>query len=178
MANVETREDILPKKDLPPKVDSDLNPANQPARRVTAETRIPMSSRNAKLAVPEIPGWHLHWAIGSKVNRMLKAGYDFVDQSEVDLNNFDLAGDAGTSGNTDLGSRVSVAAGADVDSGRLYLMKLPEEWWNEDCKRMEEANEKIAAGIRGGNIGDEGEDHKKHKYLKEGQKLFIPRDKR
>jgi hypothetical protein len=96
----------------------------------------------------------------------------------VDVNNFDLAGDPAASGNTDLGSRVSVSAGMDVDSGRLYLMKLRSEWWDEDCKKMEAANEKIAEGIRGGAIGGGGPGDHSRKYLKEGQELFIPASER
>ena len=83
-----------------------------------------MSVRDLKLAVPEIEGYHLHYAHEKRVNRMLRAGYEFVDFDEVEVTNLDLAGDRGASGNSDLGSRVSVSAGDSSDSGRLVLMKL------------------------------------------------------
>ena len=172
------RQDILPKNALPAKPTQVANTSNVQETRVDAKTRVSMSTKQAKLAVPNIPGFHLHWAVSRNVPRMRRAGYEFVNQDEVDINNFDIAGDPGMSGSSDLGSRISVAAGTDVDSGRLYLMKLPEAFWNEDCKKMEEANEAIAASIRGGNIGDSSADHQTHKYLKEGQKLFYPQNKR
>jgi len=156
----------------------EANPSVTPAKRVTDETRIPMSLRQQKLAVPDIEGYHLHYAVDNRVARMLRAGYEYVGYDEVDLTNVDLAGDRGASGNSDLGSRVSLPAGDSVESGRLVLMKIRNEWWNQDCERMEQENEKIAARIRGGNIGDSSADHVSHKYLKEGQELFIPRKKR
>lgn len=169
---------ILEKKASAPAPDLKVNPSVTPPTRVTEASRVPMSVRQQKLAVPDIPGYHLHYAMEKRVPAMLRAGYEFVSADEVDLTNLDIAGDRGTSGNTDLGSRVSISAGDSDDSGRLVLMKLRNEWWNQDCERMEQENEKIAARIRGGNIGDGSEDHSKHKYLKDGQELFIPRNKR
>lgn len=171
--------EVLPKSTAKaPEPNPKVNPANAPSPRVTEETRIPMSVRDLKLAVPDIPGYHLHYAHERRVPRMLRAGYEFVEHGEVELNNTDLAGDRSMSGNTDLGSRVSVSAGDAEDSGRLVLMKIRQEWWDKDCAKIEEENEKIAASIRGGNVGDSSADHQAHKYLKEGQELFIPRNKR
>lgn len=169
---------ILPKSQSAPANKPGVNPSVTPAKRVTEKTRIPMSTRTGRLAVPDLEGFHLHWAHASRVERMLKAGYEFVEVGEVEVNNMDLAGDMGASGNTDLGSRVSISAGTDVDSGRLYLMKIRQEWRDQDLERMEQANEVIAAGIRGGTIGANGPGDQSNKYLKRGQELFIPRNKR
>ena len=175
----EIMKEVLPKSTAPEQPKED-NPSVTPSKRVTEETRIPMSTRTLKLEVPELAGYHLHWAVDTRVARMLRAGYERVMADEVDLTNLDIAGDRGASGNADMGSGVSVAAGESVESGRLILMKLRNDWWDADCKRIEAENEKIAAGLRGGTIGMEGPGDQSNRYnkLKEGQELFIPRNKR
>lgn len=105
---------------------------------VTEQTRVPFSVPVARLAVPEIPGYHLHWFNGTpeRVQRAQQGGYVFVEEHEVHLNNRLLGGDTAESGNTDMGSRVSVVSGGEVDGtgqpARMYLMKIKEEWWQAD----------------------------------------------
>jgi len=145
------------------------NPATTSAATLAAtrqeRQRIPMSVPNPKLAVPDVPGYHLHWMLGtpSRIAQAMKAGYEFVDPDEVDVVNTGLADDASSSGNTDLGTRVSVVAGSGTDSNgqeeRLYLMKIPQEWWETDQKQLEDKNEGIAAAIRGGTAGRDGNPH-------------------
>ena len=67
------------------------NPANAPQTRVTEATRIPMSLPELKLAVVDIPGYHLHWFRGARVPRALQAGYEYVDSSEVSIQRTGLA---------------------------------------------------------------------------------------
>lgn len=162
------------------------NPANAPQRSVTEKTRIPMNLPSSKLAVPEIPGYYLYWFLGQNVPRALKAGYEFVDESEADMVNSGLADDAAKSGNTDLGTRVSIVAGGVVEGSsepqRLYLMKLRQEWRDQDVQASEQVNERIAATIRGGQAmpgsqsqtGETPADQLQ-RYLKKGQDLFIPK---
>lgn len=141
------------------------NPANEPKKFVIPADFQPMSLPKEKLSVPEIPGYHLHWFRGSpdRIARARQAYYEFVDEHEVGLNNFDLGGDAGKSGNTDLGSRVSVVAGDDIDGSgqpsRLYLMKCRQELFDESQRLLAERNESVATALRGGLIGagQEGE---------------------
>lgn len=131
------------------------NPSVVAATRKEAPERIPMSLPQLKLAVPDIPGYHLHWMAGNpaRIQQAIRAGYEFVDPAEVDVTNTGLADSASASGNTDLGSRVSVSAGSLVgDDGqgeRLYLMKLKQEWWEADQLKAEDRNERIAAALRG-----------------------------
>ena len=131
-----------------------VNPANAPVKAKEERKRIPMSLPQQKLATPDIPGYHQHWFLGARVKRALAAGYEFVDPDEVDVTNTGLADDASKSGNSDLGSRVSVLAGdmlgEDGSEQRLYLMKIKQEWWDEDQKILAERNEQIASTIRGG----------------------------
>lgn len=162
------------------------NPANAPQRRVTEATRIPMSLPQTKLAVPEIPGYYLYWFLGQNVPRALKAGYEFVDESEAMLVNTGLADDVSKQGNSDMGTRVSAVAGGLIEGTaepqRLYLMKLRQEWRDKDVQLLEQANERIAQALRGGQViagqasapGETAEDKLK-RYLKKGQDLFIPK---
>src|ERR1041385_7307743 len=125
----------------PEKVDSH-NPANSPEQRVermvTARNRVPMSVPHRTLEVPNIPGFYTHWVVSSagRIAQALRAGYTFVEQSELPGYEYNSAHVTGTEGNSDLGSRVSVVAGGyDDDSKqslRLYLMKLPDEFREAD----------------------------------------------
>lgn len=164
------------------------NPANVPQKAKVERQRIPMSMPLQKLAVPDIPGYHLHWMLGTpgRISQALRAGYEFVDGDDVDVTNTGLANDASSSGNSDLGSRISVLAG--LDSGetgeqRLYLMKLKEEYWQEDQKLVENRNEQIAAALRGGEDVAENPNGSDNRYIPDAQKktvaeLFTPKSRR
>lgn len=165
------------------------NPANVPQRRITEANRIPMSLPQTKLAVPELPGYFLYWFLGQNVSRAQRAGYEFVDEVEVELNNTGIGDDASRSGNSDLGTRVSIGAGGLVDGTtepqRLYLMKIRQEWRDKDVQALEEVNESIAAALRGGRTPsgaagapEETSKDKLQRYLKQGQDLFIPKKRR
>jgi len=148
--------------------------------------RTPMSLPTQRLEVPEIPGYHLHWMNGSKqrIAQALQAGYQFVNIDEVDASHASLGSAIGSIGSTDLGSRVSVSAGSGVDPDgsevRLYLMKIQEEFWNDDQKKLEERNEQIAAALRGGNSTETNPHGVENRYIPEGSRatmrnLFTPK---
>lgn len=115
------------------------NPAS-PTNEVSVETRKrrPFSKGDLKLSVPEIPGYHLHWFLGTpeRFARAEDAGYTFVTKEDIALSNHSLGSDVIQDGNTDMGTKVSRVAGGDLtESGqpaRLYLMKIKEEYWKED----------------------------------------------
>lgn len=163
------------------------NPANSPE---TADRgRIPMSLPQQKLQVPDIPGYHLHWMIGTqaRIAQAIKAGYEFVDPEEVNVVNTGLADSASASGNTDMGSRVSVLAGiglgTDGTAERLYLMKIKQEWWEADQKLLEDRNEQIAAALRSGRdtgMNPNGSDHRyiPDAHLKGVSDLFTRKPRR
>jgi len=138
------------------------NPSISPEKPLEARKRIPMSLPVQKLEVPEIPGFHLHWMRGTaaRLQQAERAGYVFVRPEEVALNNVSLGGDATKTGNSDMGTRVSVVAGDTDDSGnavRLYLMKQPVEYYLEDRKILQDRNDSIAdaltASYRQGTVG-------------------------
>lgn len=120
----------------------------------------PMSQVTLKLEVPERDGFHRHWFRGTpgRIAQALQAGYVHVDQKDVQVNNFDLGGDSNDSGTTDLGTRVSVISGEDVDPttgqpGRMYLMECPDHLYEYSQRILADINEGVAEGLRGGKIG-------------------------
>tara|TARA_R110000868_G_scaffold57147_1_gene176766 strand:+ start:970 stop:1452 length:483 start_codon:yes stop_codon:yes gene_type:complete len=141
--------------------------------------RIPMNVPVQKLEVPEIPGYRLYWFRGepSRLGRAEQAGYEYVDRGEIELNSTGLA-DSAADGNSDMGSRVSIAAGDMVGEDRqplrLVLMKIREEWALENDGILEDRNESIAAALRGGQIGSEKDrpDDRDARYV--GSQTKIP----
>ncbi len=140
------------------------NPSVAPGKPVAERKRIPMTLPQQRLAVPEIPGYHLHWMRGTseRLAQAQQAGYEFVAPEEVQLSDLSIGGDASKGGNDDMGSRVSrVAGGGDVDGGgnavRLYLMKQKMEYYLEDQKLLEDRNTSIADNLmqnfRTGQVG-------------------------
>lgn len=140
------------------------NPAAETAKTaVAARQRIPISTPQLKLQVPDIPGFHLYWFKGvpGRLAQAERAGYVFVTPNEVSLNDVSIGGDAKRSGNTDMGNQVSIVEGSEVDASgnavRLYLMKQPMEFFLEDRKIMQARNNSIAdtltANYKQGSVG-------------------------
>src|ERR1700754_1659714 len=135
------------------------NPTNSPsAAAPTAASppatrkRIPLSIPRRKLEVDPIPGYVLYWFLESNVNAALDAGYEFVGRDEVRLNQQNPANSADDSGNTDLGSQVSVLGNKTNEYGkpeRLKLMKIREEFWREDRKLLDDRNASVIEAIFG-----------------------------
>lgn len=164
-----------------------INPATAGATDGAARKRIPMSVPTRKLEAAEIPGYHLYWFYGTadQIQRATEGGYEFVDEREVRLNAASLGSNSAAGGNTDMGSRVSVLAGADIGHDgqpvRLILMKIKLEWYEEDQKILEKRNEQIAAALRGGLLGAEqdGVGDTQHRYVDRARTkipdLFTPK---
>ena len=139
-----------------------LNPANETGTQADSPAfqRVPMTSPTRKLEVPDLPGFKMYWfrSEPGRIQRALKAGYEFVKPEEVDINNFDLAGNLNNPGSTDMGDRVSVAAQDGVGENgqfmRLILMKIKIEWWTEDQEKYEaEKVDPVVASLGAGSIG-------------------------
>lgn len=133
------------------------NPATAPSKSAKVVGRIPMSVPSQKLTVPEIPGYHLHWMMGTveRLEQARRAGYEFVERGEVEVIETGLANDPSGDGNTDLGSQVSLVAGGLTTSGqpaRLVLMKLRQEYWDEDQKALEAKSDALVAALRAGKL--------------------------
>jgi hypothetical protein len=81
---------------------------------------------------------------------MLQAGYEFVDRGETNMVNLGLGADRSNSGNTDLGTRVSMVGSLQGPQGsmeRAYLMKLRQEWRDEDRAAIDERNAQVMKAI-------------------------------
>jgi len=138
-----------------------------------------------KLEVPERSGFHRHWFRGdvSRIERAKQAGYTHVLTNDVQVNNHDLGGDAKSSGNTDLGSQVSITSGGTTEDGqpeRMYLMECPDELFEYAQSILEARNESVAEALRGGTIGvqQEARGDAQHRYIKGSvPDLFNPRRK-
>lgn len=159
------------------------NPANLPEKQLPKRNRIPMSIPVQRLAVPEIPGYHLHWMRDEpqRIAQALRAGYEWVGQDEVDLNTFGVANGEEDPGHQDLGSRVSYVAGRNEQGGaqRLYLMKLPLELWEADQKVAGQRQEDIASQLRGDKGFNEAGGDTSNRYTRGEQRtnMFHPKRK-
>ena len=138
-----------------------LNPASKQEKSAAERKRIPMSVPVQRLEAPDIPGYHLHWFTGTpeRLQRALDGGYEFVNDREIKTNSVSLGGDSTISGNTDMGSRVSVVSGQEVGKDgqptRLVLMKIKQEWYEEDQKLVDERNQRVVDALTGGLLGAE-----------------------
>jgi hypothetical protein len=114
-----------------------------------------MSAVNRRLEVKSIPGYYLYWFKEENVPAALQAYYEPVMRHEVSLNANSPGITGGVGGNTDMGSGVSLIAGTSEGGQpvRLVLMKLPEEYHQEDMGRLEKRNVEIMQAI----FGDEAQ---------------------
>lgn len=114
--------------------------------------RVPMSEATQTLLVDALPGFHLHWFRESRVLRAKQAGYALVQPDEVFLNSTLIGAPRSLGGNTDLGSCVSVVGSVEGPMGmeRAVLMKIKEEWWQEDSAALAERNLRVMRDIFGG----------------------------
>jgi hypothetical protein len=124
--------------------------------------RIPMSVPQQRLEVQDVPGWRLYWFKEENVARAYcDAHWDFVTNEEVALNRISIAGHPERSGNTDLGSGVSIVAGTDQHGHpqRLILMKLPIELFKEDQAELMQRSVSRLSGVFEGEklFGEDGE---------------------
>lgn len=174
--------DVLPKQTVAPAPQTENPGEGKPA--VSQRRYIPMNVPVQRLQVPEMPGYHYHWFRGDRARLMRaeQAGYEYVDEQEVELNNLDIGGESAASGNTDMGTRVTVISGEqlgnDGQPGRLVLMKIKTELWQASEKILADHNEQIAEAIRGGQVGtgpNETPADKAQRYVKQTEHLFTRR---
>lgn len=156
-----------------PSLNEHSNPAN--AKGATRPPRIPMSAVNRRLEVKPIPGYYLYWFKEENVPAALQAYYEPVMRHEVTLNTNSpgITGDAG--GNTDMGSGVSLIAGTNEGGApvRLVLMKLPEEYHQEDMSNLEKRNVEIMQAI----FGDEAQVGMGGVRQERGELTYVDRER-
>jgi hypothetical protein len=93
-----------------------------------------MATARRRLEVAPMPGYYLYWFKEEHLDAAVRAYYEPVKRDEVSLNQVNVAGSAGQSGNTDMGSNVSLVCGTNEkgEPQRMHLMKLKEELHMED----------------------------------------------
>jgi len=154
--------------------------------KTTAEfRRIPVGAPVRKLEAPEIPGYRLYWFKGTeeRIQRAREGGYEFVSRKELRTNSVSLGSDTAADGSTDLGSGVSIVAGGELDNNnqpiRMVLMKIKQEWYNEDQFLAEERTGQVAAALRGGMLGAEADRDVSKRYVDKARtsipNLFTPK---
>jgi len=103
-----------------------------------------------KLAVyGEIPGYHLHIFndIPGRIDEALSAGYEFVRPDEIGG-----VANGVVSKNTALDDKVRFLVGEDGNGGGLYayLLKIKQEWFEEDQQSLQSRNDLVDQAIRSG----------------------------
>lgn len=104
----------------------------------------------------QIEGYHLYIFNDTpgRISSALDNGYEFVSPNEVGG-----VGENVVSRNTDLGDKVRLLVGqADGAPLYAYLMKIRQEWWDEDQLALQNKNNATDAAIKSGqNVkGDSG----------------------
>lgn len=117
----------------------------------TRRPRISMSEVQRRLEVPDLPGYRLYWFKDENVPKARDAYYEHVKDWEIAVAHNSIGSGEMVSGNTDLGSNVSIIAGQN-DAGqpvRLNLMKLPMQYYKEDQAKVEMRNAAMMEAIFG-----------------------------
>jgi hypothetical protein len=129
---------------------------NANERPTRERVRNVFNGTQAKLTVNnEIPGYKLHIFNDEpgRIQTAIDGGWEFVNPEEVGG-----VKDSVTSGNTDLGEKVRYLVGASEKGDGLYayLLKIKQEWWEEDQKELHKRNDRVDEAIRGGVNVKEG----------------------
>jgi len=124
----------------------------EPTKKERTRNRGAFNGTQGKLQVgKQIPGYHLHVFNDTpgRIQAATDAGYEFVDPEEVG----GVASNV-VSRNTDIGDKVRFLVGstADGEPQYAYLMKIRQEWWDEDQAELQKRNDKTDAAIRGGKM--------------------------
>jgi hypothetical protein len=116
-----------------------------------------------------IPGFHLHIFNDApgRIQQALDGGYVFVTPDEIGS-----VKDNVVSRNTDIGDKVRFLVGRSDDNQPLYayLMKIKQEWYEEDQNIMQDKNNLVDDAIRSGANAKDGKAFEGSYIPKEGIK--------
>jgi hypothetical protein len=121
----------------------------------TRKRRNTFNGTEAKLSVrQQIPGYHLHvfTDTGSRIQEAMDSGYEFVSPAEVGGVSENVV-----SRNGDLGERIRYLVNPRAQGTEQYgyLMKIRQEWYEEDQAELQAKNNRIDNAIRKGKITGE-----------------------
>lgn len=127
--------------------------ASQATQQIRAECdrpkrtqRVPFGVPQTKLGVTlEVPGHHLYWCndAGGQLEQAQAGGYEFVTPREI--------------GETRDGSQVKRLVGTNKDGSPLYayLLKIKQEWHEEDKKQLAAIDDQFEKAIKRGTLLEE-----------------------
>jgi hypothetical protein len=127
-----------------------LTPTEKPVRHKKGA----FNGTRGKLQVGKpIEGYHLYFFNDEpgRIATALEAGWEFVSPDEVGYQSSNV-----TNNNVDLGNRVSVL-GMKSELGhpqQQILLKIRQEWWEEDQAEIQARNNKTEASIKRGKGGN------------------------
>jgi hypothetical protein len=129
--------------------------ASTPAKAADGATRKRRNVFNgteAKLGVRnQIPGYHLHifTDTGSRIQEAMDSGYEFVTPDEIGGVSENVV-----SRNGDLGERIRYLVNPRAEGTEQYgyLMKVRQEWYEEDQAELQAKNNRIDAAVRNGKV--------------------------
>ena len=121
----------------------------------TRKRRNVFNGTEAKIGVREqIDGYHLHvfTDAGARIQEALDSGYEFVNPEEVGGVSENVV-----SRNGDLGERIRYLVNPRAQGTEQfgYLMKIRQEWYEEDQAALQEKNNRIDTAIRNGKVTGE-----------------------
>lgn len=146
------------------KVRSSVDRGERPRRGVFNGTKGKMTIDG------NIPGYHLHIFndVPGRIEEALSGGYEFVSPDEIGG-----VAENVTSRNTDLGDKVRFLAGTGVGGEPLYayVMKIRQDWFEEDQEELQRVNDRVDHAIRNGTNTKEGTNSDGFYIPKEGIKM-------
>jgi hypothetical protein len=129
--------------------------ARTTADRSGRTKRATFNGTEAKLRIDrQIEGFHLHIFndTAGRIDQALSVGYSFVTEDEVGGTTTNVV-----SRNTDIGDKVRFLVGTNGNEPQYaYLMKIQDEFYNEDQMSLQSKNDAVDAAILGGKMTKEG----------------------
>lgn len=136
---------------LPPKATVRREADREEAQAPRTRRRTNLGGMRLKLSVGNlIEGYHMYWANdeNNEVQELLEEGFTYVKPSEVRM-------ERGLVADTDVSDRVSKYVGtkANGDPLRAYLMKCPQDLWDEIQEASQEQANAWDSAILAGTVG-------------------------
>ena len=121
------------------------------ADRPKRESRVPFGVARTKLEVPmTLEGYHLHWVNDSagRIQEAQRGGYSFVEPKEVQA--------------PEDGSQVKRLVGKNEDGSAMYayLMKIENEFYNEDQQMIQSEVDRFDSAIKRGTLDEKAGDNR------------------
>ena len=144
------------------------------SQRGTRTKRASFNGTEGKLRIGhQIDGYHLHIFNDTpgRIDQALNVGYEFVSPDEVGGTAVNVV-----SRNTDIGDKVRFMVGTAENNEPLYayLMKIRQEFYDEDQESLQAKNDQIDEAIRGGRLTGDG--HSTEGFYKpRGQDIKLSR---